>query len=267
MGRIIFRLIIANGLRAGLLAGLLAGWGSGGAWAQGSGAGVELVPALSDTYLVTRDANVRAKAKTSSKRLGRVRKGTRVKVLGRARHSKWFALAKKGKRVGFVFGTILAPLIDGRLADEVSGKLSAKGRPNCSFTLQFTGKSRVEGELLETFDYDVAFLCSRGKRSYQFNATMFATEMPYLEISKPIYQLNLDVLNVPSGDRDVLSAIIMYHPAKKEILFDGLSDPTMGDGRKLKKRPAKTVRQALIGALSMGHAAWGPRLWAKVAVP
>lgn len=256
MGRIFFTLVFSGGVLA-----------AAAAWAQGSPGGADLVPTPSDTYLVMRDANIRALAKTSSKRIGRVRKGSRVKVLGRVRHTQWVALADGKKGGGFVYGTVLAPLIDGRLGQDIKGKLSAKGRPNCDFTLHFVGKSRVEGELLETFDYDVIFRCSRDKRSFQFIVTMFATEMPYLEFSKPVYQINLDVLNVPGRDRDVLSTTIMYHRAKKQILFDGLSDPRLGDGRRLEKRPAKTVREALIGALSMGHAAWGPKLWAQVAAP
>ncbi len=246
---------------------VLASLGPSSSWAQSSRKPIEILPAISETYLVTRDANIRAGAKNSSKRTGRVKKGERLKVTGRARYSQWYAITGRGKGTRFVYGTVLAPLIDGRLSQDIKGKLSAKGRPKCDFTLQFMGISTIEGELLRTFDYDVTFNCKRRKVSFQFNATMFATEMPYLKITKPIYQINLNLLNVPGGERDVLSVTIMYHRAKKEILFDGLSNPPLGDGRKPEKMPAKTVRDALVGALVMGHAAWGPKLWTHLVKP
>lgn len=235
-----------------------------GARAQGKFMGEDLVPAAADSFLVLRDVNIRAKPKTASRRIGRLGKGTRIRVRGRARKSQWIAVLKEGRDLGFVYASVLAPLIDGRLDVPLRGKLTARGRPPCGFELQFTAKSKVAGELLSTFDYEVSLRCTYKSKKLAFPALMFVTETPYLDIRKPIYQINVDVLEIPDEEVSVLTLTALYHPRKKKVVFDGLSNAAMGDERKLASKPAASVAAALRGALEMAHAAWGPRFWSAI---
>jgi hypothetical protein len=232
-------------------------------------ANIKLTPA-SKIYFVAKDVNVRAGAKTKSTRVGRLRKGARITAVGKAKGSEWVAVQKDGKDFGFVYGTALIPLIDGRLSNPVSGNLEARsfgGRklPPCHYKIIFDGKVEIEGELQTTSDYILNMECDYKKKTLKINASMFVTEMPYLGDRKPIYQINVDLFNIPIEDDDIFSATMFYHALKNEISFDGVSKPAFGAKGKIVKKKAPDLSAALKGAVAMAHQSWGAKVWAMLA--
>lgn len=227
--------------------------------------GVELVRAAS-VFLVLKDANVRAKPETKSARVGRLKKGERVKVLGRAKGTQWFTIAREGKPVGFVYGTILTPLIEGRLDAPVTGTLAATGKPTCKFEIQFEGKTKTEGEVQETADYGLQFLCEAKKVPLVFVATMFITELPFRLTSKEIYQISVDLLELPDIEDGEISVVAMYDVAKSEVRFDSISTQKNGGAKKKNspKKPAKSLPEALKSAVGLAFEAWPATVFAAI---
>ena len=86
--------------------------------------GIDVI-AYNGTYLVTKSANVRAAPMTKSKKLGTIKSGAQVQVVGRAKGGAgWMAIQRDGKNFGFVYSPVLLPLIDGRLEQSYSGNTS-----------------------------------------------------------------------------------------------------------------------------------------------
>ncbi|MBT3915283.1 MAG: hypothetical protein HOF23_02860 [Rhodospirillaceae bacterium] len=230
---------------------------------------VKLTPAAK-TYLVIKDINVRQKPLTKSKRVGRFKQKSIVQAVGKAKGTEWIAVKKDGKNFGFVYGTALVPMIDGKLTQPINGNLSAKtiGKmklPPCHYKIHFEGRVKVEGDLQITSDYQLPVQCDFKKKTLKFTATMFMTELPYLDNRKPIYQINVDVHDIPMEDEDVFSSTILYHILKKEITFDGVNKEDMRSDGKIAKMKAASVIEALKGAVAMAHQSWGPKIWAALA--
>ena len=209
---------------------------AGTAVAQSKFGGAELV-AAPHHFIVKKDARIRAKPNTKSKSIGSLKKGTRVVVAGRVKGGQWFAVAKDGKPLGFVYGTIITPLIDGTLTKPVIGRLKQNGKPSCDYTLRFDRKTKTDGELLETSAYEVKYACRADNAPVIFSANMFITELPYRLTTKEIYQINLDlldVLEVPGLEDSVLSVTVMFHADKKHVVFDSTNRQTPNAKRKKK---------------------------------
>ena len=230
---------------------------------------IKLTPAAK-IYFVTKDVNVRAGPKTKSTRVGRLRKGERITAVGKAKGSEWVAIQKDGKDLGFVYGTALIPMIDGRISNPISGNLAARtigGRklPPCHYKIIFDGKVKVEGDLQITSDYILNMECDHKKKTLKINATMFVTEMPYLANRKPIYQVNVDLFNIPIEDDDIFSATVLYHALKNEIIFEGVSNESFMAKGKIAKQKASDLTAVLNGAVAMAHQSWGAKIWAVLA--
>jgi len=189
-----------------------------------------------------------------------------VEAKGRAKGTEWIAvLIPKMGKYGFVYGTALAAVIDGRLKNSIRGNLTGAGLPSCHYRIFFEGKFKIEGEKQRTSDYRVPFQCDYKTKTIKFTATMFLTEFPYQDRRKEVYQINVDLTGLPLEEEDVLSVITLYHPRKREIIFDGLNDKSMGSGKKVSPVKAEDVRKALIGAVEIAHQAWGKKLWRALA--
>jgi len=230
---------------------------------------VKLTPSVK-TYLVIKNINVREKPLTKSKRVGQFRNKSVVKAVGKAKGTKWVAVQKDGKNFGFVYGTALVPMIDGKLTEPINGNLSTKtvGKmklPPCHYQIQFEGRVKVEGDMQVTSDYQLPVQCDYKKKPIKFTATMFITELPYLDNRKPVYQINVDVHNIPMEDEDVFSSTILYHFLKKEITFDGVNKEDMRNAAKIANMKAANVIEALKGAVVMAHRSWGPKIWIALA--
>lgn len=246
---------------------------AGTAAAQSKFGGVELVAAPRH-FMVKKDARIRAKPNTKSKSIGRLKKGTRVVVAGRAKGGLWFAVVKDGKPLGFVYGTIITPLIDGTLTKPVIGRLKQNGKPSCDYTLRFDRKTKTDGELLETSDYEVKYACRADNVTVKFLANMFITELPYRLTTKETYQINLDlldVLEVPGLEDSVLSVTVMFHADKNHVVFDSTNRRTP-DAKHKKKissktsaRRANSVVAALVGAIEIAYGAWDRAVFSALA--
>ncbi len=227
--------------------------------------GVSIKP-LSGNYLVLKDVNIRGKPKTKSRRVGRLKAGEWVQAIGRPKDASWIAIKKKGKPLGFVFAPVLVPIIDGSLKKSVKGKVRAKRGPICNYTIRFTGKSKVQGEIFKTSDYEVFFDCAWKGKPVKFTAPMFITEGPYKSTQKALYQIAIDVLQVDTTQYDVhFSTIFIYNRSKNQVVFDGLTVKELGVTPPKKKKRAKNVVSALKGAIEIAVKAWGPKVWKAIA--
>ena len=221
--------------------------------------GVKTTPHKGE-YVVLKDVNVRAKPKTKSKKIGSLKAGRRVQVVAKA-PGAWMAVREGTKDLGFVYALMLMPLIDGALAEDLTGKASVKGGADCDYRIRFDGKSPVEGQLFEIADYDVMWDCRVGKRKVRFRTPMFITEAPYQLGSKRIYQINVDVLDLYGGYDDILSTIVLYDKDKDRVTFDGVSIKKYGKTPKEKTVKAGNVSEALTGAVKIALSAWNKSTW------
>lgn len=241
----------------------LSGAGTAGAQTGSPFSGFELTPSPK-TYLVVKDANVRAGPALRARRLTRLPKGVRVEARGRAKGTEWIAVRRDGRDLGFVYKTVVAPLLDARVDAPVKGFLEAGGRPKCGFELSFEGRTEVEDEIQVTADYGVELDCGAKGTKVRFAATMFVTEVPYRDLTKAEYQINVDLFGVPEDEENGLSIFTIYRPEKGELRFGGISDPDYASRARPGKSEAKTVREALIAALRMAHRSWGSKVWAEL---
>jgi len=213
------------------------------------------------TLLTIKDANVRAGPATKEKRLTVVHEGVRVEAVGRVKGTEWFGIRQGGEDLGFVYQSVVVPIVDGALAEDLKGALRAAGQPRCTYRVRYDGKSTIPGEIQNTADYTIFFQCRTVGRRLDFQASMFLTELPYYDMAKAEYQINVDVLGVADGDEDVLSATVIYHPLKDRVEFSRLNIKTMGSGNEAGTQPAHSIDEALNQAVTMAYNAWGRHMW------
>ncbi|HIJ42366.1 MAG: SH3 domain-containing protein [Rhodospirillales bacterium] len=220
------------------------------------------IDSLKGDYLVLKDANVRAKPNTKGKKIGSVIKGSRVKVVGRAKGgASWLAVQKGGKEFGFVYAPIMVALIDGSLKKNIKGKVSLESGLVCNYTVHFEGKTSVEGELFEVSDYDVICRCRLKGQEFNFLAPTFLAEAPYDFSQKQAYQISVDVLGIGDGYDEIFSTTFIFHRDKKIVVFDNISLSRYGNPPAQEKLPAKTVPQALTAAIRIAFGAWNDKVW------
>ncbi len=220
------------------------------------------IDSLQGDYLVLKDANVRAKPGTKGKRLGNVKKGSRVKVVGKTKGGDgWLAVQKDGKDYGFIYAPVMVSLIDGALKKTIKGKVSLKNGIACNYTVHFEGKTSVEGELFEVSDYDVISRCRLKGKEFNFLAPTFLAEAPYDFSQKQAYQISVDVLSIGDGYDEIFSTTSIFHRDKKTVVFKNISLSRYGKTPAKKKVAAKTVPQALIAAIRIAFGAWNDKVW------
>ena len=231
-------------------------------------AGITLVPAAK-TYLVIKDINVRAGPKTKFALVGRLRKREQIKAAGKARGTEWIAIKKNGKNFGFVYGTALVQMLDGRLLNPIRGNLESRtieGQylPPCHFKIKFDRKSKVERELQITSDYILDIECDYKKNTIKINASMFLTELPYLKPKDPIYQINVDLYNISIVDDNIFSVTVLYNTLNNAIKFEGVNTKEVMSKIKIASKKVMSVSAALKGAVVMAHQSWGPKIWSEL---
>jgi len=232
--------------------------------------GMSLAPSH-PLYYVTRDAYVRELPDNNSARLGQIMKGQRITASGRvvipkSKGPNWLALKRPDGTVGYVFGAALVAMIDGTLKAPLQGKLSARGQPDCRYTISFEGRTQIAGEIQQTADYDVAFECT-GKNAdtpLTFNAGMFITELPFDEKSEA-FQINVDLWDLRVNLDDVLSITTLYDPNAKRVTFDRVNDEKLRTPALIPPESAADVPAALVGALKMTHAILPANAWDQFA--
>ena len=65
---------------------------------------------LDAPYVALRNANVRERPDVESTRVATLSKGSEVTALGKVKDKNWYLVSRDGKRLGYVFGTLLAEL-------------------------------------------------------------------------------------------------------------------------------------------------------------
>lgn len=223
------------------------------------------VTAINGTYLVTKGANVRTGPKTEAKRVGKVKSGTKVKVVGRAKGGAgWMAVQKDGKDFGFIYAPILLPMIDGTLKESISGKVLIEEHAPCGYTFEFRGKNTVDGEDYVFSDYEIVYRCNDKGKPFHVLAPMFMTEVPYRLTHKPAFQISIDLMEVENGYDEIFSTTFEYLPEEKKIIFAGVSIKEMGRTPKDKQRPANTIAEALSAAVEIAPDAWNAKVWKQL---
>lgn len=231
--------------------------------------GVTVTPAPGK-YLVEKDVNVRAKPETSGKRLGGLKAGDVVDVIGRAGKTAWLAVVDDGKPVGFVYGTVLSPVIDGAIEEDVTGEIRLDTHHRCGFRVHFVGKvggdTEATDDSMRASDYEVSVVCERRGKRIRFPAQMFITEVPFDGSNKrQVFQINVDLLDGVHGQPDIFSTIMMFDLDKGEVRFDGMTEDAYARGNGgLDSLPATGVRRALASALEIAMSQWSDKLWDDV---
>lgn len=218
-------------------------------------------------YLVEKDVNIRAAPKTSAKRLGGLDAGTVVDVVGRAGKTAWLAVIEDGRPLGFVYGTVLSPVIDGGISDDVTGEIQIAAHHRCGFRVHFVGKVGSDKEnraqSFRAADYEVSIVCERRGKRIRFPAQMFMTEVPFDGSNKrQVFQINVDLLDVVHALPDVVSTIMLFDLDKGEVRFDAISEPSYArPAGGLESLPSTNVQRALASALEIAMTHWSEQAW------
>lgn len=218
-------------------------------------------------YLVEKDVNVRDEPKTSGKRLAGLKAGDIVSVVGRAGNTAWLAVIENGKPLGFVYGTVLSPVIDGEISEDVTGEIRLGANHRCGYRVHFIGKAGDDQDSADqsfrASDYEVSIVCERKQRRIRFPAQMFMTEVPFDGSNKrQVFQINVDLLDGVHGLPDVFSTIMMFDLDKGEVRFDSISEDVYArkEGA-LESLPSTNVMRALASALEIALTHWSDKAW------
>tara|TARA_B100000214_G_scaffold90919_1_gene62812 strand:- start:68 stop:916 length:849 start_codon:yes stop_codon:yes gene_type:complete len=220
--------------------------------------------ASAEIYIVLTDANVRGKPLTKSPRVGRVRKGIRIQAAGKAKGTNWVAVRKEGEDWGFVYAPALAPVLDGAIPAPLSGKLAGDDLPECEYNIRYEGRHPVDGDVQIISDYTVALSCDMEGGKLAFTATMFLTELPYQDLRRDIFQVNVDLPEVKDKEEEIMSVTSLYEYGKKEVAFDAVTIDSMARPQPKNKKKAEAIPAVLRAALEFAHAVWGPGVWAAL---
>ena len=217
------------------------------------------------TYLVTKAANVRIGPMTEAKKVGKLKAGEQVQVVGRAKGGAgWFAIQKDGKDYGFIYKPILLPMIDGALKESVSGVVIIEEHAPCEYTFSFHGKNTVEGEDYIFSDYEITYRCNDKGKPFHLLAAMFMSEVPFRLTHEPVYQISIDLMEVESGYDEIFSTVFEYRSDEKKVVFAGISLKGLERTPKEKERPVNTIVEALTAAVEMAPDAWGEKVWKQI---
>ena len=215
-------------------------------------------------YITLKDVNVRKAPFTKSAKVGIVRKGVRLVAVGRAKGTKWIGIKKNGKEFGFIYGTALTAVLDGKLNSSISGVLNSDGKPTCNYTINFDAKHKVSGDPQITSDYSVTLSCIIKGKKVKFSATMFITELPYKERRKNIFQVNLDLPGVVGDDGEVVSVISLYNLDKRILVFEAVTNSRVGNKISGLRKSVKSIPEILKAAVEFSYRIWGPNVWKRV---
>ena len=231
--------------------------------AQETVRGVPITTQTGD-FLVINDVNVRAGNSTRSEKIGKLKDGDKVTALGVTRDG-WIAIRLDGDEVGFVFGNYLLALIDGTLDGELKGEAVGAGGAKCGYVVRHLGKTPIPDVRIVTSDYEIEWRCATRAGQLGFLAFMFITEAPYALSRSRIYQIGLDVREIGEKLDEPLSTIVMYERAKDRVVLDSVSLSEFRASSPEKERPAKTVPEALVGAIMLALGAWNEAVWDAIA--
>jgi hypothetical protein len=216
-------------------------------------------------FLVTKSAYVRVGPMTESKKLGELKVGEEVRVVGRAKKGAgWMAIQKNGTDYGFVYEPILLPKIDGTLKESISGSVVIEEHSQCGYTFNFHDKNIVEGENYVFSDYEITYQCNGKEKPFRLLAAMFMSEVPFRLTREPVFQISIDLMEVENGYDEIFSTIFEYRLKEKKVVFVGISLKGLAKIPKEKERPANSVAEALKAAVEIAPGAWGAEAWKQI---
>ena len=93
---------------------------------------------------------------------------------------------------------------------------------------------------------------------------MFLTELPYRDLRKDIFQVNVDLPEVKDREEEIMSVTSLYEYGKKEVAFDAVTISSLARPHPKKKKNADAIPAVLRAALEFAHAVWGPGVWAAL---
>jgi hypothetical protein len=226
--------------------------------------GVEIF-ADKGTFLVTKKANVRVGPMTKSKKLGELKSGEEVRVVGRAKKGAgWMAIQKDGADYGFVYEPILLPKIDGSLKESISGSVVVDEHTQCEYTFSFHEKNIAEGKNYVFADYEITYRCNVKGQYFHLLSAMFMSEVPFQQTREPVFQISIDLMEVENGYDEIFSTIFDYRLKDKKVVFVGISLKAMSKKPREKERPANSVAEALKAAVEIAPSAWGKEAWKQI---
>lgn len=199
-----------------------------------------------------------AAPKPAAKKVGDLHKGEEVTVFGKA--GAWLAVQKGAEKLGFVATDSLAPILDGNLAQEIVGAVSAGGY-NCRYVIRFEGRTVVEMGPGRLADYSASFACERGALRFSFETPMFMSEIPHQGGPKPVYQIALDVLGISPDPDQAFSTILFYDRDKGEVALETAWPPEWIVKNKPSSRRVDDVAGALASAAELTLSSWGAKPW------
>ena len=199
-----------------------------------------------------------------SARVGIVQRGVRLIAVGRAKGTKWIGIKKNGKEFGFIYGTALTAVLDGKLNSSISGVLESDGKPTCNYTINFDAKHKVSGDPQITSDYSVTLSCIIKGKKVKFSATMFITELPYQKRKKDIFQVNLDLPGVVGDDGEIVSVVSLYNLNKRILVFEAVTNSRVGKKISGLRKSVKSIPEILKAAVEFSYRIWGPNVWKRV---
>lgn len=234
-------------------------------------------------YLVKTAVNIRAKPLTRAKRVGTFQRLERIKGVGKAK-GPWIAVRKNGKDIGFVYEKFLILILDGGLEDYISGTLKKPGMPVCEYIISFTGRTPAEGQIFKMNDYEVDWVCrrkfskNRKKPTVQKQAGKGAdleTQMSRIRFSTPmflseggaysgktlLYQVTIDLLDMPFRTENVFSTTSFYNLKNNFVKFSGSSDNKFIKKTGLKNIKVKNVPEILKASVNLAYNSWKVKLW------
>lgn len=210
------------------------------------------------SYAVKTDSNVRKGPGKKHARVAGVAEGERVQVIGIAEDDKeWFAISRAGETLGFIHSSLLIPVVDGALEEEMRGVVMLKGTA-CDYRLRFEGKSPVQGGEFETSDYEVRFRCASQDGAAIFYAHMFFTEAT---ISRGRHQIAIDVRSIGDGLEKYLTSNFYYHPKTGKLTFDGHTLAKYATPPEQTEFIMPTIAEALVQVMTTVISTWTPAAW------
>ena len=222
----------------------------------------EVLP-MSGLFEIDQDVNVRSGPGTDYKRLTGLKKGDRVRAVGKPEDASWVAISQDGETLGFVFAPILVPVVDGALAEQFFGSYMAadtKTGVACDYRFRYEGKVEVEGGDFDTSDYEIRFRCASGAGARIFYAHMFLTEAPVIK-QKGLHLIGLDVRSIGDGMEEFLTSRYHYHPESGKMTFEGHSLPRYAVPPKVQDFETTSIKDALTQALLASVASWTNDAW------
>ena len=214
-------------------------------------------------YLVGADANVRDSPATNAKRIGKLEEGEIVDVVGKASGTAWYAVRQGETPLGFVYATLLTPIIDGELDEDVTGELQVQLDLRCGYRIHFIGKTDGGSDVIPTADYEASIVCERRGKRIRFPAQMFITEVPFdRSNTRRVFQINVDLLDGVHSLIDIFSTTMLFNLDEGRVLYDQMTEKTFERPKvELNALPATNIPRALGSAMELALRHWSEAAW------